>query len=324
MTTNTNRNARGFTLVELLVVVAIIAILIGLLLPALSNAQRNAKSLEDSSRVTQIHRGFLNYANIDAAGKLPTPGLIRRAQVAGAGPNGANAFVPGQGAEQQNQNNTANLFSSMIAKNFVTTTLVVSPVEQNPIVKEKTDYNFQSYNPAATGDQYGPRQWDESFKVNFQNANDGGANSVANASYAHLALIGDRKKYYWNNKAGSTRPVLGNRAPHHGAFQGGNYSKSYTLLLHGPLDTWEGYVCYGDNHVNMERSVFPDTVQYGCGTGANNVPLRKDNIYTWQDFQSPCKGIQEGDTWMCISIGLPSDTILTPAPERLTDGTLPS
>ncbi|MBI1304171.1 MAG: prepilin-type N-terminal cleavage/methylation domain-containing protein, partial [Phycisphaera sp.] len=62
---------RGFTLVELLVVVAIISLLIGLLLPALGRAQRAAKSLNDSANISQVHKGFLTYANSDPKGRLP-------------------------------------------------------------------------------------------------------------------------------------------------------------------------------------------------------------------------------------------------------------
>ena len=313
--------SRGFTLVELLVVVAIIALLIGLLLPALGRAQRAAKSLNDSANISQIHKGFLTYANSDPKGRLPLPGLVRRASVPGAGNNGAAAFVPGQGEEQQNQNNTANLYSSMIAKNFITTDILISPVEENPVVKLKSDYNFNSFNPAGTGDAFGPFHWDASFRANIFAIADGGATNVCHTSYAHLALIGDRKKFYWNNKASSTRPIMGNRGTHNGAISGTNYSKSYTLLFHDAKDTWEGHICYGDNHVNLERSVIPDTVQYECGS----ITLKKDNIYTFSDFATGgCKGIQEGDTWMCIGIGSPTNTSYTQAPERLTDGTMPS
>ena len=93
------RKQSGFTLVELLVVVAIIALLIGLLLPALSKAQRTAKTLQDSANISQIHKGFLTWANQDDRGRLPIPGLIKRKTVPGAGPNGAAVYVPGQGEE---------------------------------------------------------------------------------------------------------------------------------------------------------------------------------------------------------------------------------
>ena len=107
------RQNRGFTLVELLVVVAIIALLIGLLLPALSKAQRTAKSLQDSANISGTHKGFLTWANQDQRGRLPIPGLVQRLAVPGLG------FVPGQGEEDVTKNNTARLYSSMIAKGLL-------------------------------------------------------------------------------------------------------------------------------------------------------------------------------------------------------------
>ena len=54
---------RGFTLVELLVVVAIIALLIGVLLPAIGSARNAARSSAAQSNVRQITLALMTYAN---------------------------------------------------------------------------------------------------------------------------------------------------------------------------------------------------------------------------------------------------------------------
>jgi prepilin-type N-terminal cleavage/methylation domain-containing protein len=307
---------RAFTLVELLVVVAIIALLIGLLLPALSKAQRTAKSLQDSANLSQIHKGFLTWANQDEKGRMPIPGLIRRKTVPGAGPNGSAVFVPGQGEEDLQWNNTANLNSAMVAKEFITPEVLISPVETNPVVKRHDNYNRNAYTPSASN----PTFWDTGHLANIFRAADGQATSVSHTSYAHLALHGERKKFFWSNKADGTRPVLGNRGTYTGSFTGTRYQKCYALTFHAPDDTWEGNICYGDNHVSLERSMVPDNVQYECG----NINLKKDNIFAWSDFASCNQGASSGgDTWMCIGIGAPNLSTYTEAPEKLTDGSNP-
>jgi prepilin-type N-terminal cleavage/methylation domain-containing protein/prepilin-type processing-associated H-X9-DG protein len=64
------RKSRGFTLVELLVVIGIIAVLISILLPSLAKAKQYANSLACMANIRSVGQALQFYAN-DHKGKLP-------------------------------------------------------------------------------------------------------------------------------------------------------------------------------------------------------------------------------------------------------------
>ncbi|QDU71023.1 type II secretion system protein [Mucisphaera calidilacus] len=71
--TGTQHPATGFTLIELLVVISIIALLIGILLPALGAAREVARNVQCASNLRQQLIAIVTYAN-DYGGTLPLAG----------------------------------------------------------------------------------------------------------------------------------------------------------------------------------------------------------------------------------------------------------
>jgi prepilin-type N-terminal cleavage/methylation domain-containing protein len=312
------QKSRGFTLVELLVVIAIIALLIGLLLPALAKARASARTTKDASQINQVHKAMLIYANSDKDNELPTPG---KAFPVFYELNG-NTYYGRFGQERLNANNTHNLYSMCIAQEYFKPGILIGPTEVNEIVVADNDYDYTMHNPAQN------KFWDPSFTACIDGSTQAHAGSFegqsgisswggqarpseeCNVSYAHLAIHGNddngnanlRRTRNWVNYARTGVPVLATRGTYQGDVNNeARYTKNPTLRLHGSEKAWEGNVCFADNHMEYVKGFFPS--DYHCQGNGGMVP---DNLFHCDAEMANCSGSGfprdwEGDSWsgMC-------------------------
>ena len=251
---------RGFTLVELLVVVGIIALLISILLPALGKAAAESRSVKDGTQIKEIHQAMNTFA-LSNNGRYPIPGLINRLADPELGQS------PNLGPEDFVLNHSSHFYSSMIAQQLISPSILIGPTEVNPKFVVKEDYNYDTYDPGSD------RYWDPTFKAYLK--------PRSNSSYAHLSICGKRKKESWRASSSPNMPMIGTRAPGIAPSTSiinpddPSYTHSQTLLLHSPSRLWSGNVCFNDNRVQRLDSMYAPAGGYEH----NGAPPARDFMY---------------------------------------------
>lgn len=273
-----SNNKKGFTLVELLVVMAIIALLLGLLLPALAKARATARQVKDQTQVKQVHTGLLTAAN-DTQGVYPLPGEINRGIVNGI-------QIPGRGPIDESVNQHANLWGAMLGRNFLSAQVLVSPAEANGKVIPATTYNSAIISPA--NDIY----WDNSAATGFKCD----LTNVCNTSYATMPIDNSaRRRAQWRNTGDSRFAVLGNRGVRGGVTTGTPFTASKTLEIHGGRAEWDGNTAYNDNHCEYGRTFFPENLR----TVGTATPAVLDNLFR-NDAGSLAGAQRNTDCWLVM------------------------
>jgi len=268
------------------VVLAVIAVLIGLLFPALAGARRSARMTKDATQIRSIQQALAVWAQQNRE-EYPLPSKLDKADRTVTAP------APWQ------KDNTGNILSILVFNKSLPPSVLISPAEANPNVAVDDGYQFDS---PAQAEQPEDALWDPGFagvlNDNGTAIGKGRRSTRANTSYATVPPFGARRDM-WKLTVSPKEVVVGNRGPQWGG-SAGDWELapppfgegSYTLRIHGGDKTWEGCLAFNDGRVEKVERPDPDSVKFhftGMGTGGT---LLNDNVFVNENDATGAFGLE--------------------------------
>ena len=216
------KSNKGFTLIEILVSIAIIALLIGILLPVLGAAKKAMRQSENGTRIRGIQQEMVQYAEGNS-GHYPGRGVDLKIML---GP----PLTPGSWFDASAR------FQLLMDGLYVTDDFIISPGE---IDSGKTP-NSQLL--------YQPNQEDHYSYALLR---------IYSPPEPDLTNRSEGRQFEWRNTMNSQAPVVADRNIAGGVDQTDPHSDHGTDARSIWSDNdWRGSVAYNDGHVALEGSNF--------------------------------------------------------------------
>jgi hypothetical protein len=246
------RTQRAFTLFEAAVVACVLVVFAAFAMTFLKSREYT-RTPRDAAAVRGLMQGFGMWAGSNQD-RFPLPSLL----------DAADATVPEKGAAKDT---TANIFSLLIFNSYIPPEILISTEEANPNIRVMEGYAHER--PPGAVDPANAL-WDPALRADFTGSAPG------NVSFGHMVPEAPQEGSF---TLSATRAVVGNRGPRitgvavdeRGlvvpAYAPTPSGTSRTFLIHGRRDRWEGFIGYGDNHVNFETHVAPEGATYRAADG---------------------------------------------------------